>query len=311
MTFKIAPHLAALAFASSLGPVNAQVSAPVTNFLNEPVILAQASNTARTGQMAKQRFNHMAKEVSDSIPRSMHKVDQNPYHNALKSVSPGLPEAIAQATGPVELASRHQAVQTGVQPTYLITGSLPPGGVGIALLGMGDRREFQRDFMQFYHDINGNATGRTINITRADVKSEEDFKFLQEKGALSRNAMWTGGGRYMLNGFAADRVGVQHAVTPVDPYAYLAHAKFKTENGQPDGKVVRDKNGLAVIENMDDPQLQRALIVCDPRYFGLPLDPSRQGNATPGPAASRFELQAQQPGVQPGQRPAPSTQIKF
>ncbi len=295
MTFKITPHLAAAALAMGLGPVNAQTSGAVTNFSSEPVILAQASNTARTAQMAKDKFNRVSPlEVSNSIPGT----NNRDYATALDAIDPRMRAAIDQVTGKINLQMR-QAGQIG---PYLILGNLPPGEISTGLFS--GSKSFERDFMQYFHDLNGPSTGRTINIQRANVTSEEDFKMLQDKRMLSQNAMWTGGGKYMLNGFAADRNGSKVFVNPVDPYAYLEHAKFKTENGQPDGKVVRDpKTGLAIIENMDDPQLQNALIRCDPRYFGLPLDPSRQGNAPLAQPNGRFTVE---PGaLAPGQRPQP------
>lgn len=230
---------------------------------------------------------------------------------------PGLPGVLA----PLNYKLLMNMGRAQCADPYLISGQLPPGPVSGGGL-FSAPKAYERDFAQYAFDISvPGFGGRHINVMRANIPSEEDFSKLQKEGRLSAHAMWTGDGMYMLNGMmnttrfkngANIAGGKTDVFEPFDPYGYLAHAKFKTENGQPDGKVVRDpKTGLAIISNRGDPELEKALRIFSPEMIGLPLDPSRQkgplpqGNATFTPQDIIAEHQKLQ-GVRPGQ-PAPAT----
>lgn len=258
MSKKLTPHIAAAVLAMGLSPVIAQNSATVTG--HSPSSGKMDSLTITGGgfiQVAKKDFNRMSPtQISTSIPEPMSNLEQNPYHLALRSIHPALPAALRDASQRPILQLRHAKKNV----PFLVAGDLPA-----------DPRNSKigpSQFLSFYHDLNGEATGRTINVRRTEITSEENLKALQSDGAVSKFAQWHGAGKYLLNGFAADRNGEQHAVTPVDPYAYLEHAKF--------GK---DAKGRTVLENEDDPAVRSALTRCDPRYFGLPLDPAEQPTA--------------------------------
>jgi len=277
--------LAALALAAGFAPVKAQVSVPVTNFLNDSVMLAQA-DTAGSKKMAKDKFNSQGgreKMVPNVITANLpaYENEKGPLAAKLDQIQPGLTDnlntAVFKLKGndgkTINLRRRH--AETSPAP-YMVTCELNNGN----------------DFVHIYQDLPGQRTHATFNFQRKQVATEEDFKKLQggdgggernlfqrlgdalgggAKETISPHARWAGPGKYMLNGFIAQHDGRGYNFEPLDPYRYMEHLQYKLDK---DNRPIRDKKGEATYTNLNSPEVQQGLAHFNPQLIGLSLDPS-------------------------------------